>query len=435
MKYMDGELQDGKKEEPIVEEHNNVRYDGGVKGIIRRFWPVSRGYIDRKTRDINNKIERELQLQKQLLAEQKKTLDFALKLSRELQKNGNDILRAVDDVKNYVDQELRRRDEWQKREEENRRIAGERRIWVIKCPAPEGDAKVAWGDYSFAMSLKKELEKLNIFVVVQTWQDWGCEEGADVVIVLRGSRSYRPDRRNKKCVYIMWNISHPDNIQDEEYQLYDVVCVGSKHYAEQLKNKLTVPVVPLLQCTDTDLFYPAEDTDKGLCRWNYIFIGNSRGVARSSVMYAVKNELPLCMWGGGWNRILEGHTDLIQAPFIQNSEIPEIYRTSRVSLNDHWQDMLDYQFVNNRIFDALACGLPVISDASDELREIFPEAVLYYNNENEFRNCVEQIENNYDEIREKVLAQWPLIQERYSFKARAQQLKAIADGYHREAIN
>ena len=48
--------------------------------------------------------------------------------------------------------------------------------------------------------------------------------------------------------------------------------------------------------------------------------------------------------------------------------------------------MLDYQFVNNRIFDALACGLPVISDYCEELKEIFPDAVLYYNNKEEFDN-------------------------------------------------
>ena len=59
---------------------------------------------------------------------------------------------------------------------------------------------------------------------------------------------------------------------------------------------------------------------------------------------------------------------MVQDVFIENSQIPALYRSARVTLNDHWKDMLDYQFVNNRIFDALACGLPVISDCCDELR-------------------------------------------------------------------
>ena len=89
--------------------------------------------------------------------------------------------------------------------------------------------------------------------------------------------------------------------------------------------------------------------------------------------------------------------------------------------------MLDYQFVNNRIFDALACGLPVISDCCDELLDIFPDAVLYYSNQEEFRKCVAQLENDYDAIKARVDAQWPMIKEKYSFEARAKELVEIAE--------
>ena len=66
---------------------------------------------------------------------------------------------------------------------ENKRSAGGRPIWVIKCPAPEGKDKVLWGDYPYALALKKYLERLNCFVIIDTREDWGCEEGADVVLV------------------------------------------------------------------------------------------------------------------------------------------------------------------------------------------------------------------------------------------------------------
>ena len=50
-------------------------------------------------------------------------------------------------------------------------------------------------------------------------------------------------------------------VTQEEYQLYDIVCVGSRHYARELQAKLTVPVYPLLQCTDTELFYPDQEAE------------------------------------------------------------------------------------------------------------------------------------------------------------------------------
>ena len=70
----------------------------------------------------------------------------------------------------------------------------QRPIWVIKCPAPEGKDKVLWGDYPYALALKKYLERLNCFVIIDTREDWGCEEGADVVLVLRGTYFYQIGR-------------------------------------------------------------------------------------------------------------------------------------------------------------------------------------------------------------------------------------------------
>ena len=146
-------------------------------------------------------------------------------------------------------------------------------------------------------------------------------------------------------------------------------------------------------------------------------------------MWAIEDRLPLRMWGSGWNTILKDHMDLFEAPFIENSQIPDLYRSAKVTLNDHWDDMREKQFVNNRIFDALACGLPVISDVCDELREIFPDAVLYYSNQEEFRDCVRQIETDYGEIKRRVLQQQRLIKEQFSFAARAEELLQIAEKY------
>lgn len=349
----------------------------------------------------------------------------------ELKKKEAQQEKTLGELKELLDGELHRRDDWKKREAEAKRQAEGRPIWVIKCPAPEDASRVRWGDYHYGVSLKRHLEKLGMYVILDTREDWDCPYGEDVVLVLRGCKFYRPDRRNEKCLYIMWNISHPDQVEKEEYELYDLVCVGSRYYAKELAKRVSVPVVPLQQCTDTDLFFPDQtDTSRG----DYIFIGNSRGIARSCVMWSVEDKLPLKIWGSGWGKILQGHMDLIEAPTIENDEIPVLYRRAKVTLNDHWQDMLDYQFVNNRIFDALACGLPVISDGCEELREIFPEAVLYYSSREEFEQCLEKLEGDYESIKACVRSQWEMIHEKYSFQARARELVELAKKYREQEI-
>ena len=376
-----------------------------LKKVIRRFTSANGDY-------------------EQILREQQEIR----KLLEELKKSDKAQAKAIENIRQQIDREWKRRDGWGKVAAETKRLAAGRPVWVIKCPAPEDESKARWGDYYYARSLKKYLERLGIYVLLDTREDWGCESGADVVLVLRGCLFYRPDRRNEKCLYVMWNISHPDMVTPEEYELYDVVCVASRYYAKKLQEKVSVPVVPLLQCTDTELFYPdtgMEDTSDR----DYIFIGNSRGIARSCVMWAIEDRLPFRMWGSGWNRILSGHMDRIQAPFIDNDTIPDLYRSAKATLNDHWQDMLDYQFVNNRIFDALACGLPVISDGCEELKEIFPDAVLYYSSREEFEDCVKRLENDYASVKECVKKQWELIRTTYSFEARARELQEIAGKY------
>lgn len=372
-----------------------------LKKKLRSLVPVSRTYMDNKLKE----LEKENKKQSKLLQENSQ---------------------ALKNLQEQINQEFQRRDDWKKRPAENRKLAKDRPIWVIKCPAPDSEKKVRWGDYAYAVALKRYLDRMGKYTVIDLYEDWNCEEDADVVLVLRGREFYRPDRRNEKCLYIMWNISHPEMVTEEEYQLYDVICVGSLHYAKELQKKITVPIVPLLQCTDTELFYPDQEAEKHRGK-DYLFIGNSRNVARPCVLWAAKDKLPLKIWGAGWKAMLGPDKTMVQDVFIENSDIPALYRSARVTLNDHWKDMLDYQFVNNRIFDALACGLPVISDCCDELREIFPDAVLYYSNQEEFKKCVAQLENDYDAIKARVDAQWPMIKEKYSFEARARELVEIAE--------
>ena len=75
------------------------------------------------------------------------------------------------------------------------------------------------------------------------------------------------------------------------------------------------------------------------------------------------------------------------------------------------------------------CGLPVISDGCDEMKEIFPDAVLYYDTKEEFDACIKKVENDYEAVKAKALEQYGMIKKEYSFERRVEELLEIAEKY------
>lgn len=282
---------------------------------------------------------------------------------------------------------------------------------IIKNPAPTDSRQKKWGDYHFGRCLGKYLTRLGAEVVTHYQPTWERKDSADVVIVLRGKYIYRPipGRLN-----ILWIISHPGAVTAEECESYDAVCAASYPHAEILKQQLSIPVFPLLQCTDTEEFFT---TKINKCRKDIIFIGNTRGVPRPCVNWVLEYGLPLKIWGRGWKEWID--PEYIVADYIRNEELGRLYEGARFTLNDHWNDMRSLGYINNRIFDGFACGLPVISDYHKELHRLFPEEIPYYASKEEFFDCIEKMLFMYPHYEKKIAALRERIQEEFSFENRA----------------
>jgi spore maturation protein CgeB len=74
---------------------------------------------------------------------------------------------------------------------------------------------------------------------------------------------------------------------------------------------------------------------------------------------ALEVGLRPAIYGTGWEEFVD--RDLIVSDFMPNEQLPSLYSSVGVLLNDHWDTMRAWGVVSNRLFDALACSTPIVS--------------------------------------------------------------------------
>ena len=249
--------------------------------------------------------------------------------------------------------------------------------WSVVVSAPKGVAGSQWGDTWFATDLVDALTRAGetARVVFRGGATTEAREYDDVVVVLRGLRRVVP--RRGAATWLLWVISHPELVETDEPAQYDGVFAASEHWSRGQSEEFGVPVTPLLQATNPQRFHPgAGEPDTGD---DLLFVGSTRGEYRPAVRYAVERGLDVAVYGVGWEEFLAA--DRIRGEFIANDQLPAAYASAGVVLNDHWHDMAAEGFLSNRLFDATACGVRVLSDPATGLSDVFGDAIRTYADE------------------------------------------------------
>ncbi|PZE68089.1 glycosyltransferase [Curtobacterium sp. MCBD17_021] len=267
------------------------------------------------------------------------------------------------------------------------RDRGERLRWSVRIAAHPGPRGDDWGDTFFAHDLAAALRSLGQEVVVDHRESHVrplSEHLDDVTLTLRGldDTPVHPSATN-----VLWVISHPDLVTGAELARYDLRFAAGPVWASRVSAETGLHVEPLLQATDPARFHPGPVGSRysGL---DTAFVGKTRAVFRPVVRDAVAAGLDLAVWGEGWEGLLPDGVH--RGVFVPNDELPALYRSARVVLNDHWDDMARDGFVSNRLFDAAATGALVVTDPVPGVEELFHGAVRTYESVADLRALVRQ---------------------------------------------
>lgn len=228
-----------------------------------------------------------------------------------------------------------------------------------------------WGDVPYADDLGRALTDLGQQVVIT--RHGGHNQSSayleDVTLTIRGAEPAAPHAGR---INVLWVISRSERVTVEEVRSYDAVFAASPSWAAWMSEQSGRPVHVLLQATAPERFHPsvtpasrAEDV---------LFVGGPRlnEGGRPIVNAALDAGFRVGLWGGKWDEVAP--PELYRGSFLPFGEAASHYRAAAVLLNDHMESMREWGFINNRTFDAVAAGVPVISDRLDGL-DLFGGAV------------------------------------------------------------
>ena len=294
--------------------------------------------------------------------------------------------------------------------------------WTLDTAATAGPLGDQWGDTHFAESLAVALRRLGQTVSVDRRQARGraTRTDDDVTLVLRGLNRVEPSPNQLTA---MWVISHPEEVTPAELADYDLVFAAGVPWAARRSAEWGIPIRPLLQCTDPELFNPGRaQPDTGP---EALWVGNSRGVERPLLRMALSSGARVSIYGSGWKPFVDD--SLVIAEFVPNDLLGTLYAGAGVVLNDHWEDMQRDGFLSNRLFDAVACGTRVLSDAVEGIEELFGDSVRTVASQADVDRILGGPAEEWFGDRGSRLATAARVAAEHSFDARARQLvEAVA---------
>ena len=294
-------------------------------------------------------------------------------------------------------------------------LAGDRLRFSIRIAAPTGEIGDRWGDVFFAQDLAEAINATQHQAVVERVDQSG-RPGRDrdnVSLVIRGLERLDPEPGK---LNILWIISHPTDVSDEEIRSFDLVFAASDSWASSASDRSGRPVFPLLQATNPRRFRYDPSVARGT---SDVFVGSSRHQLRQIVSDAIAAQANLSIYGTGWDGFVE--RDVVASDFVSPDQVGRLYQQARSVLSDEWDDMASAGFVVNRIFDALASGAPVISAPVNGLDRVCGSRVLVYESIADLRACLATADAMSADQR-AANAQW--VRQYHTFDRRVEQLLA-----------
>lgn len=215
----------------------------------------------------------------------------------------------------------------------------------------------SWGDLPFARSLAGAFAQTGHAASLFFRDETPALTGPrDVVLRLIGPHLDEPV---PGVPNLLWVISPPNLAPLACLARYQALFIASPLLVSRCVAR-GLHAICLPQATETRLFNPDAKGDHPVDLL-ISFVGNHAPRApRLAVRAAIDLGFDVRIWGQGWADVVPDRH--LCGTRLDSAELAQVYARSRIVLNTHMPYMAELGFMNNRSFDALACGAQVVSD-------------------------------------------------------------------------
>ncbi|MCD7781380.1 MAG: glycosyltransferase [Methanosphaera sp.] len=296
----------------------------------------------------------------------------------------------------------------------------------------KGD-NAAVGDYFVALGLAKYLRKDGYevdFISTNQEDKYVIDESIDVVISLVNSYDISKIQcDNNLLIKVAWILNWAKWwIEKPYFESYDIVLCAHRNAQEYICQKSGYDPTLFYEATDDELFNQSVEPDRNL-ECDYCFAGNDWHDEREITELLEPSLIPykFNIYGKTWANYPK--FDSNNKGFIRYEDIPKLYASTKIVLDDSTQLTDTDAVINNRVFDALAMGVLVLSTNKDGSNELFDGQLPVFDSTDSLR---EQLELYIEDtsLREDLIEKLQsIVLDNHTYRIRSQQFIGILDDF------
>lgn len=306
-------------------------------------------------------------------------------------------------------------------------------FWTGRFPvvafivADAGDNTVA-GEYYTAVELGRELQKeFPCHLQFISKSDWYDLTGVDVLVTMVNPFDITRARNvNPFLLTINWTRQWFDRWgENETIYAYDHVLASSELASRYLAGMTGLVVETLPIATNYEQFQSGEDQDR--FRSDYCFTGNYVGTKRE-IMYQLKPELIRAtgaVYGSGWEGL--AFDGILRGP-VAYSDMPHLYASTKIVIDDANIATKDWGSCNSRIFDAIAAGCLIVTNGPKGVKELFGDLVPTFDSAESLAEIIDYWTSHDDERRTRVGKLQEIVRREHCYHHRAKKLVSLLKG-------